>query len=93
MLSIKCGITGINIKKYQLLDKYEIKLKAFQALLDNLRIEVEEFIQTIEDSELRRILRYRYHDDFSWIKIMHLMEYESEDKARKKVNRLLEKIE
>ena len=75
-----------------MLDKYGIKLQAFKVLLEKLRNEVEEFIQTIEDSELRRILRYRYHDNFSWIKIMHLMEYDSESKARMKVERLLEKI-
>lgn len=92
-LSILYGISGVNVKKYDLLEKYELRLNAFKVILDNLRVEVEEFIQTIDDSELRRILRYRYHDRFSWVKIMHLMEYETESKAKMKVQRLLEKIE
>lgn len=75
-----------------MLEKYELRLKAFKELLAKLRLEVEELIQIIDDSELRRILRYRYHDNFSWVKIMHLMEYETESKARMKVERYFEKI-
>lgn len=75
-----------------MLEKYELRLKAFKELLAKLRLEVEELIQIIDDSELRRILRYRYHDNFSWVKIMHLMEYETEDKAKKKVYRFFEKM-
>ena len=86
------GITGIDVKKQMLLEKYELRLKAFRELLGELRLEVEEIIQSIDDSELRRILRYRYHDSFSWIKIMHLMEYESEGKAKMKVERFFKKI-
>ena len=93
MHSTKCGICGISAKKYVLLEKYEIRLKSFKLMLEELRLEVEEFIQTIEDSELRRILRYRYHDGFGWVKIMHLMEYSSEGKAKMKVERFFEKIE
>lgn len=86
------GISGVNEKKYTLLERYNIRLKVFKTKLEKLTVEVEEFIQTVDDSELRQILRYRYHDNYSWVKIMHLMDYESEDKARKKCERFLEKI-
>jgi len=85
-------ITGIDVKKQALLEKYELRLKAFRDVLAKLRLEVEELIQQIDDSELRRILRYRYHDNFGWIKIMHLMEYNTESKARMKVERFFEKF-
>lgn len=86
------GISGVNEKKYTLLERYNIRLKVFKAKLEKMRDEVEEFIQTVDDSELRQILRYRYHDNYGWVKIMHLMDYESESKAKMKVERFLEKI-
>ena len=86
------GISGINEKKYTLLERYKVRLNVFKIKLEELTDEVEEFIQTVDDSELRQILRYRYHDNYSWVKIMHLMEYESESKARMMIERFLEKI-
>ncbi len=86
------GISGVNEKKYTLLERYNIRLKVFKAKLEKLAVEVEEFIQTVDDSELRQILRFRYHDNYSWVKIMHLMDYESESNAKMKVERFLEKI-
>lgn len=86
------GISGINVRKYMLLEIYNHKLQKFYERLLEMQNEIEDFIETIEDSALRQIMRYRYIDNFGWVKIMHLMDYESESKARMKHDRFLEKI-
>lgn len=86
------GITGASARKYELLKKYNKKLDRFMIKLLQMQNEIEDFIEDLEDADLRRIMRYRYIDGFGWIKIMHLMEYESESKARMKHDRFLEKI-
>lgn len=86
------GITGYNAKKYRLLTIYRNKLRNFNDKLLEMQNTVEDEIEKIDDSALRQILRYRYIDGYGWIKIMHLMDYESESKARMKHDRFLEKI-
>lgn len=75
-----------NLKKY----KKIIRTRKYE--LEKALIHLEYELNNIQDSELRRIIRYKYKDDFSWVKIMHLMEYESESTARMKLERFLEKI-
>ncbi len=85
-------IVGIDEKQQKRLSKYKTRLQSFKLQLDQKRVELEEFIEQIDDTELRLIIRYRYEDDFSWIKIMHLMKYNNESTARMRVDRFLEKI-
>lgn len=85
-------IVGVDEKQQKRLSKYKTQLQSFKLQLDKKRAELEGFIEQIDDTELRMIIRYRYEDDFSWIKIMHLMKYNSESVARMKVERFLEKI-
>lgn len=84
-------ITGIDEKQQKRITKYKTQLQTFKLQLEQKRAELEEFIERIEDTDLRLIIRYRYEDDFSWIKIMHLMGYESESQAKMKVKRFFEK--
>lgn len=86
------GVTGVSARKYELLKEYNKKLNKFMIKLLQMQNEIEDFIETLDNAELRRIMRYRYIDGFGWIKIMHLMEYESESKARMRHDRFLEKI-
>ena len=81
-------IVGIDEKQQKRLSKYKTRLQSFKLQLDQKRVELEQ----IDDTELRLIIRYRYEDDFSWIKIMHLMKYNNESTARMRVDRFLEKI-
>ena len=85
-------IVGIDEKQQKRLSKYKTRLQSFKLQLDQKRVELEEFIEQIDDTELRLIIRYRYEDEFSWIKIMHLMKYNNESTARMRVDRFLEKI-
>ena len=85
------GISGYNIKKNKLLNIYKYKLQNFSENLLEMQNSIEDNIEKIEDSALRQIMRYRYIDGYGWVKIMHLMDYTSESKARMKHDRFLEK--
>jgi hypothetical protein len=61
------------VKKEQLIliNKKKLEIKV-QELLSQLN-EVEDFIEEIEDSRIRRIFRHRYIDNLSWIQVAHRM--------------------
>ena len=60
-------------RKRALLRRYKAKLKLFEEDLTEKQIEVEEYIQSIEDSRIRRIMRYRYLDNLTWQQVAHRM--------------------
>ena len=88
-----CKIEGSveSFKNKNIRKKYKKQIKSKEYKLDKLKNQLEYELNYVEDSEIRRILRYRYEDDLNWVQIMHKMEYNSEDKARKKVERFFEK--
>lgn len=68
------------------------KMKRFRKRLGKLVVEVEEYIQKIPDSEIRRIARMRYIENLSWRKVaVHMGKGYTEDTCRKKIERFLEK--
>ena len=63
----------------QIEEKIELQLAA-----------VEQYINSVEDSRMRRMLTYRYIDGMSWIEIAHKMGGgNTEDSCRKAVERFL----
>lgn len=74
------------------LEKCEATLRKKEAELLELMNAVEEYITGINDSKMRRILRYRYIDNMSWTKIAFRMgkKYTAES-CRKLHNRFFEK--
>lgn len=60
-------------RKRALLRRYKAKLKLFEEDLLEKQIEVEEYIQLIEDSRIRRIMRYRYIDNLTWQQVANRM--------------------
>jgi heme oxygenase len=66
--------------------KTQIFIKELKEKLDNLETE----IQKIEFSDIREIIRYKYKCNYSWVKIMHLMKFNSESTARLRLTRYLE---
>ena len=60
-------------RKRALLRRYKAKLKLFEEDLLEKQIEVEEYIQSIEDSRIRRIMRYRYLDNLTWQQVANRM--------------------
>lgn len=85
-------VSGIDVRHQDRISQYRNKLHNFKIKLQHMQIEIEEFIESIEDADLRLILRYRYEDGFSWVRIMHLMDYKTENTARMKLERFFEKI-
>ncbi len=87
-----CTIEGLEYPKNRhTRNKYKKLIKNKEYKLEKLKNELEYNLNYVEDSEIRRIIRYRYEDDMNWIQIMHRMDYNSEDTARKKLERFLEK--
>lgn len=59
---------------------------------ENKRLEIETFIDEVEDSEIRQIIQYKYIDGMAW-KVIARKIYGSpcEDRPRKKIIRFFEK--
>jgi len=90
-----CVIQGIDEHRVVLnkknRKKYEKLIKSNEHKLEKLIVKLEYELKYIEDSDVRRIIRYRYEDNLNWVQIQIQMEYEHEDTARKKLERFLEK--
>ncbi len=78
-------------RKYKL-EKLEQLLKQRHDRLLDLQIEIEEWIDTIQDSDIRQIFEHRYIDNMSWIQVQLAMNYRHENAARMKHDRFLQKI-
>lgn len=71
--------------------KYRKMIKEKTYKLDKMRLQLEYQLNYVENTELRDIIRYRYNDNKTWLQIMFLMNYNSENKARMKLERFLKK--
>lgn len=56
-------------RKQGLLLRRKAALEAKEEELLELLSDVEEYINSIEDSRIRRIFRYRYVDNMSWVRV------------------------
>lgn len=75
-------------RKYELIKNLiEQKLK-----LEKEFWEIKTFIDTVEDSEMRQILRHRYVDGFSWQKVAFEIEKHDEQYPRKKHKNFFENL-
>ena len=85
-------------RKRNLLDRYKQKLEEREVELIQLTIQAEEFIQTIEKSDLRLMARLYFVDGYSWVKVAHKLNNKfphrnkpyTEDGCRMRMNRFLE---
>ena len=70
-------IQGFPLPEYnhnkECLKTYKLQLELADTKLLELLKEVEEYIEGIEDSRIRRIMRYRYVDNLSWVQVAHRM--------------------
>lgn len=88
-------------RKERLLNKQQQQLKKREKELLEAVLQVEEYIGTIQKSELRTIFRLYYIDDLPWWKVALRMNEKypdrrtkyTEDNCRMKHNRFLEKVE
>lgn len=84
-------IRGIDYTRIHKLDKLEAVLQERYDKLLDMQTEIEEWINTIERSDIRQIIEYRYIDNMNWYQIQTIMKYDHEDVARRKCERFLEK--
>lgn len=89
-------ITGIAQQKLDELNEINHKriekMMIFQEKLEKMVVDVEEYIENIPDSEVRRIIRLRYLNNMSWNQVARRMgPGYMEDACRKKLNRFLRK--
>lgn len=89
-------VEGVAVKlideKYEQFRKREKQREIFLYKLERMKTAMEEYIENIEDSEVRCMIRFRYLDNLSWRKVAAKMGagYE-EDSCRIKVERFLKK--
>lgn len=93
-------VTAVS-RKESLLNKRIRRLEELEEELLELTIQVDEYIETIEKSELRIIFRLYYIDDLTWYQVALRMNQNfpkrkvkyTEDNCRMRHNRFLEKLE
>lgn len=85
-------IYGFDCNRSLKLQQLESILKQRRDRLLELQIEIEEWIDTIEKSDIRQIFEHRYIDNMTWIQVQLAMSYSHENTARMKHDRFLEKI-
>ena len=87
-----CTIEGVEYSRQGVQRRRLRKLiKSAQRNIDKKIKNLEYELEKIEDSEIRQIIRYKYEDNLSWVQIMFKMNYKSEENARIKLKRFLEK--
>ncbi len=85
-------IKGIDIKANKLLEKYKIILKERYENLLETQIKIEEYINELPTSRLRRIFTMRYIDQSSWKRIaLAISPKATEDSVRLEHDRYLKK--
>ena len=63
-----------------------------KAELEQLRIDIEQFIDNIDDSQIRRIIRLKYIKGYSWAKVAKSVGNNTADSVRKTFERFFQKI-
>lgn len=78
-------------RRKMLLDKREKKLNGFREQLLELTDQADDYINSLDDSRMRRMLRYKYFEGMSWVQVAHRMGKKfTADGCRKQVERFLQ---
>lgn len=85
-------IEGYNIQDIDKANKLKKVLIKRKCKCEDLKLEIEEFINTIPDSRTRRIFQYKYIDDLEWLPIAMRFGKVHESYPRKIHDRYLEKL-
>lgn len=62
-----------------------------KAELEQLRIDIEQYIDSISDSQIRRIIRLKYIKGYSWAKVAKIVKNNSQDSVRMTCKRFFDK--
>ena len=91
-IMVKGVAEGLADKKREKIRERVLKQLRFSDKLKKMKKDIEDYIQTIPDSEIRRIARFRYLDDLEWKQVAVKMGKGYSDTAcRKKMERFLQK--
>lgn len=73
-------ISGYNMaaeeRRKELLDRKELLLNDRKKKAEAAELKIMEYINSVEDSRVRRIMQYRFMDGYKWEKISKLLHYE-----------------
>lgn len=79
-------------RKKTLLRIRQANLEASEMVLLETLNRVEEFIQSLSDSRIRRIIRFRIVDDMTWARVsVNMGGYATDESVRKEFERFMEK--
>lgn len=84
-------IFGYDLKRSNKLNELKQILVDRDAQIIIDLVEIEKFISTIKESDIRQIFEHRYIDNMNWYQIQTIMGYNHEDTARKKHDKFVEK--
>lgn len=77
-------ISGFNVEaKNDKLDRLDTVLTKRKQKCEDMKVEIEEFINTIPDSRTRRVFTLRYVDGLTWLQIARRIERYDESYPRK----------
>lgn len=83
-------ITGADVEEYERkMDRLKRQLARRLDELMDIVDEINEYIRTIDDSEMRQILSLRYVNNLTWQQIAHHLGYQDESVPRKRCDRFL----
>lgn len=81
-----------SLKARDRIEQHIVQLKKRYDKLLEIQLEVETFINTIENSRLRRIFEYRYFKNYTWRKVaLCIGGYATSDSVRMEHDRFLKK--
>ena len=83
-------VFGYDYNRAYKLDLLKLKLQERYDKALQMQTEIEAYINTVDKSDIRQILEYRYIENMNWIQIQVIMGYNTESTARMKIDRFLE---
>ncbi len=83
-------IYGYDCNRAYKLDLLKLTLRERYDKALELQNQIETYINSIDESDMRQIFEHRYIDNMSWTKIQAIMGYRHEDTARKKHDKFME---
>src|SRR5574344_729362 len=84
-------ISGFDLIREKKLRELEVILMDREARIIIRQVEIEKYINTIEESKIRQIFEHRYIENMDWYQIAQIMNYNNEDAPRKMHDRFFEK--
>lgn len=96
------GIRTFHVEGFPVADEDEVRyllrkririLKERQDKARELVVSVEKYLNTLDDSRMRRMITYRYIEGYPWWKVaQHMGKQYTEDSCKKQMERFLKKL-